>query len=293
MKRIGLVIFGTLIMAAMLSSCVSTKKYQALDGKYVKCQADSLSLANQKKQLSTELADKIKQIDALQKQIEVLMNDTTNMGYANRELKNALAKQSDEYVKLLTLSKSNTKLAKDEMANLYKELQAYKDKLKQQEEAMAQLRHKLESALLGFRDKGLSVEVRNGKVYVTLQESLLFKSGKWDVNDEGQKAIKEIAKVLETNLDIDILVEGHTDNVPFRGSGQVKDNWDLSVMRATSIVKHILENKGVNGDRLTAAGRADFDPVASNDTPEGRAKNRRTDIILSPKLDLIYELIKE
>lgn len=293
MKRIGLVIFGTLIMAAMLSSCVSTKKYQALDGKYVKCQADSLSLANQKRQLSTELADKIKQIDALQKQIEVLMNDTTDMGYANRELKKALAKQSDEYVKLLTLSKSNTKLAKDEMANLYKELQAYKDKLKQQEEAMAQLRHKLESALLGFRDKGLSVEVRNGKVYVTLQESLLFKSGKWDVNDEGQNAIKEIAKVLETNLDIDILVEGHTDNVPFRGSGQVKDNWDLSVMRATSIVKHILENKGVNGDRLTAAGRADFDPVASNDTPEGRAKNRRTDIILSPKLDLIYELIKE
>lgn len=292
MKRIGLLIFGALIMAAMLSSCVSTKKYQILDGKYLKCQADSLSLANQKKQLTTELADKIKQIDALQKQIEALMSDTTDMGYANRELKKTLTKQNDEYVKLLTLSKSNTKLAKDEMANLYKELQAYKDKLKQQEDAMAQLRYKLESALLGFRDKGLSVEVRNGKVYVTLQESLLFKSGKWDVNDEGQKAIKEIAKVLETNSDIDILVEGHTDNVPFRGSGQVKDNWDLSVMRATSIVKHILENKGVNGDRLMAAGRADFDPVASNDTPEGRAKNRRTDIILSPKLDIIYELIK-
>lgn len=293
MKRIGLVILASVICVMMLSSCVSTKKYKTLEGKYAKCQADSLSLDNQNKQLNATVADKIKQIDAMQKQIEALINDTTNLGYANRNLRNSLAKQSDEYGKLLALSQNNTKAAKDELKNLYNELQAYKEQLRLKDEAMAKLRQTLEAALLGFKDKGLAVEIRDGKVYVTLQESLLFKSGRWTVNEEGQKAIKEIANVLSTNKDIDVLVEGHTDNVPFNGNGNVKDNWDLSVMRATSIVNHILENKNVSGGRLTSAGRADFNPVATNDTAEGRAKNRRTDIILSPRLDIIYELIKE
>jgi len=146
--------------------------------------------------------------------------------------------------------------------------------------------------LLGFEGKGLSIEIRNGKVYVSLEESLLFRSGSWEVNDRGISALQKLAEVLASNPDINVLIEGHTDNVPYRGSGQVKDNWDLSVMRATAIVKVITRNPGVHPSRLTAAGRSEYAPLATNSTSEGRAKNRRTEIILTPKLDELFQIIE-
>ena len=150
----------------------------------------------------------------------------------------------------------------------------------------------LRDALLGFQDDELSVEVKNGKVYVSMTDKLLFKSGSAAVEEKGKEAIEVLGNVLAKNPDIDILIEGHTDNVPYNGSGQLKDNWDLSVKRATSIVR-ALKELGVNPDRLVAAGRGEFDPLVPNTTAENRAKNRRTRILVLPKIDQFYDMIEK
>jgi chemotaxis protein MotB len=138
----------------------------------------------------------------------------------------------------------------------------------------------------------LTVEQKNGKVYVSLDEKLLFKSGKWEVDPNGQNALKKLAAVLEKNEDINVLIEGHTDDVPFGGNGNIADNWDLSAKRATAIVKIILANSKVKPQRLMAAGRGEFMPIDPQKTTEARQKNRRTEIILSPKLDEVLKMLE-
>ncbi len=170
------------------------------------------------------------------------------------------------------------------------ELQAILDK---KDSELKALRDKVMEALLGFKDKGLTVYTKNGKVYVSMDEKLLFASGSWQVGDEGKRAIREVSTVLQKNPDINVMVEGHTDNVPFKGKGDAKDNLDLSVMRATAIAKVLLENKGVAQSRVIAAGRGDSAPVVKNDTPENRAKNRRSEIILTPKLDELLNILAD
>jgi chemotaxis protein MotB len=156
--------------------------------------------------------------------------------------------------------------------------------------AATYLRQRLADALLGFKDRGLTVSMRNGQVYVSLDNRLMFASGSWDVQPDGASALGELAKVLNENKDLKIAVEGHTDSDAFNGKTAVKDNWDLSVMRATSVVK-ILVGKGVTPQRVQAAGRGEFLPISSNDNPEGKAKNRRTEIIITPNLGELAELI--
>jgi len=150
----------------------------------------------------------------------------------------------------------------------------------------------LVNALSGYADKGLSVEMKNGKVYVMLEERLLFATGSIVVDAKGVDALKDLSKVLEKNPDINILIEGHTDNVPMKGTGDMKDNWDLSVMRATSVVKIITGNSKVSPTRLTAAGRGEFIPLDKSNTVEGRKKNRRIEVILTPKLDEILKVLE-
>lgn len=146
-------------------------------------------------------------------------------------------------------------------------------------------------ALLSFNNEELTVEMKNGKVYVSLSDKLLFKSASAEIEEKGQEAIKKLGEVLNKNLDIDVLIEGHTDSLPLRSTINFKDNWDLSTERAANIVRILSQASKVNPKRLTAAGRSEYMPKASNDTPEGRAKNRRTEIILTPKLDELYKLI--
>lgn len=153
------------------------------------------------------------------------------------------------------------------------------------------LKDKVSSALQGYEGNGLTVHQKNGKVYVSLEEKLLFQSGKWDVDPKGQKAIKDLAVVLEKNTDINIMIEGHTDDVPFKGTGGVNDNWDLSTKRATAIVKIILSNSKIDPKRLVASGRGEFSPIDPSKTTEARTKNRRTEIILSPKLDELFKIL--
>jgi chemotaxis protein MotB len=169
------------------------------------------------------------------------------------------------------------------------ELQAI---LNAKDSAMNALRTKVSEALSGFEGNGLTVTQKEGKVYVSLDEKLLFKSGKWDVDPKGQEALKKLAAVLENNHDVNITIEGHTDDLAYSGNGNIQDNWDLSTKRATSIVKIILSNSKIDPVRLIASGRSCYLPVDDAKTAEARAKNRRTEIILTPKLDVLYELTK-
>lgn len=164
--------------------------------------------------------------------------------------------------------------------------------IKQKEAASEALRKKLSDALVGFEGKGLTVTQKNGKVYVSLEESLLFASGKTNVEPKGIEALKHVAKVLEQNPDINVMVEGHTDDVPMKGAGEIKDNWDLSVMRATSVTKIMLSNAQIEPSRIIAAGRAEYVPLEKGKTPEVRKKNRRTEIILTPKLDELLKVLE-
>jgi chemotaxis protein MotB len=163
--------------------------------------------------------------------------------------------------------------------------------LKQKDQAAADLRKKLSDALIGFENKGLTITQKNGKVYVSLDESLLFASGKTNVEAKGVEALKNVAKVLEQNPDINVMVEGHTDDVAMKGAGDIKDNWDLSVMRATSVTKIMLGSAKIEPQRIISAGRGEFVPLDNAKTPEARKKNRRTEIILTPKLDELLKVL--
>jgi chemotaxis protein MotB len=166
------------------------------------------------------------------------------------------------------------------------------DVLRRKDQATADLKKKLQDALMGFEGKGLTITQKNGKVYVSMDESLLFESGKTAVQPKGIEALKNVAKVLEQNADINVLVEGHTDDVPMKGTGDIKDNWDLSVIRATSVTKIILQNSKTDPKRITSAGRGEFFPIDDSKTPEARKKNRRTEIILTPKLDELLKVLE-
>jgi chemotaxis protein MotB len=161
-----------------------------------------------------------------------------------------------------------------------------------QKKIVSDLKNKVSEALLGFENKGLTVTMKNGKVYVSLDEKLLFKSASWEIDANGRSALRNLASVLEKNPDIQITIEGHTDNVPYNPSGgQLKDNWDLSVKRATTVVRVLLEGSKINPKRLTASGRSQYMPVDDRNTADARQKNRRTDIVLTPDLTELYRLI--
>lgn len=231
----------------------------------------------------------------------------------NRELLAGNQKETSKLSTELQLTQESLQKKEDELNKLEKELNDQKGKLdafsqtlnqkekrinelenilSQQDKAVKDLRAKVSNALLGFENNGLTIEIKNGKVYVSLDESLLFASGSWSVNAKGRDAIIRLAKVMETNTEVNILIEGHTDNVPLRGSGLVKDNWDLSVLRATAIVKIIVENSSVDPKRLTAAGRSEYHPIDTENTAAARQKNRRTEIILTPKLDELFKILE-
>ncbi len=178
----------------------------------------------------------------------------------------------------------------DEQNAKVAELQAILDS---KDSVMNALRTTIADALVNFEGNGLTVTMKDGKVYVSLEEQLLFKSGKWAVDPKGVQALEKLAGVLEENQDINIMIEGHTDELAYGGNGNIEDNWDLSVKRATSIVKILLSKSSIDPTRLTAAGRSSFLPIDPANTTQARAKNRRTEIILTPKLDALYQLMNE
>ena len=205
-------------------------------------------------------------------------------------------RQKEDVLRQLEQSVDMKKIALDELNNELEKKNARMADLEKiletQKKIAGDLKNKVSEALLGFENNGLTVTNRNGKVYVSLEEKLLFKTASWEIDANGKIALKKLAGVLEKNPDIQVTIEGHTDNVPYKpGSGQLRDNWDLSVKRATTVVRVLLEGSRIKPSRLTAAGRSEFQPIDSNTTPESRQKNRRTEIILTPDLTELYKLI--
>jgi chemotaxis protein MotB len=234
-----------------------------------------------------------------------LRQDTTRMGGQIRE-KDANYRQLEEKYSSLS-SASGMQLAKlnEELKAKSKDLEAKEKLLKEREQRLKEmqtviarqdsivnnLNNIVKNALLGFNADELSVEMKNGKVYVSMSDKLLFKSGSAEVESKGRDALKKLSEALNKSGDIDILIEGHTDNVPIKTS-VYKDNWDLSAARSTSVVRLLTDEYKLDPKRLTASGKGEYFPIAPNQTPEGRAKNRRTEIILSPKLDELFKLIQ-
>lgn len=257
----------------VLSSCVSKKKYldSQLALRYSK--SDSAKLANQVNDLQQTITQLQSQITTQQGNITDLQNKL------NQTEKEAQNRGSQLQQSQQQLSEQQQKLA---------QLQALIDQQKTKSE---ELRKRMADALVGFNSNELTVSQKNGRVYVSLQESLLFPSGSAVVNPKGKQALAKLAQVLNVNPDISVNIEGHTDSIPIRG--KYEDNWALSVARATSIVRILVDDYQVDPVRVIASGHSSYDPVATNSTPEGRAANRRTEIILSPKLDELYKLLEQ
>ncbi|NHM06574.1 OmpA family protein [Flavobacterium sp. CYK-4] len=313
----------TLLIAVLLltSSCVTKKVYQDLENKYadlkkenrriqdetddcIKSKADlqmaydaiKEELAKTHQEADKNLADymaasnNLKALQSSYAALEKNSNDAleTNMG-KNREL----LKQLGEKEKALAAEQSRLDKAKADLQASSQRLAELENLMAAKDASMRKLKETLSSALNSFEGKGLTVQQKNGKVYVSMENKLLFSSGSWAVGAEGRKAVVEVGKVLAANPDISVLIEGHTDDDAYGGSGPIADNWDLSTKRATAIVGILSENRDINRQNLTAAGRSEYAPIATNSTAEGKAKNRRIEIILTPKLDEISKMLNQ
>jgi chemotaxis protein MotB len=314
-KHMNKTLLFLLIGATALPACVTQKKYDQLLAEKVKLDG-SLNECNEK---FDDLSSNYININL---QAKALKEDTTRVGKEFRKTKReftALKTKHENleanYNNLLTNSgKLNRDLSAQErkLQTMQEDLEVAKVKneelainlqerekrvselekiLEEKEKAVNALKQKVSQALLHFKENDLTVEIKNGKVYVSLAEQLLFGSGSVKVDNKGESALQELAKAIKDQKDINIVVEGHTDNVPIsKGSQYMNDNWDLSVIRATSIVK-ILTKGGVDPARITAAGKGEFSPLTSNSTSEGKRTNRRTEIILTPKLDELFQIL--
>lgn len=269
--------------AILLSSCATIYKCGETPPENFKANKRVTALVDERDSLCTDLETTLNEKYALE----------TNLA----EKKEALAALNTKYNELEATSSKTTDQLSLELQNKRRELDDREKRINEMEAIIARqdsitnrLNSVIRDALLGFQDDELSVEVKNGKVYVSMSDKLLFKSGSATVEEKGKEAIEKLGNVLEKNPDIAILIEGHTDNVPIKTS-TYKDNWDLSVARATSIVRLLTAKHELDEQRITAAGRGEFMPRATNETKEGRALNRRTEIILAPKLDELMDLL--
>lgn len=307
------------LIISVSSSCVSSKIYKELDGKYTSLKNDYDSLSTQNEAVINERNSLQNQLDQLQKKYDSLITDRNalqqeltalhkkyealNESYSaleqnsSKEIADNIQKNRELLAQLeakeLALAAENDRLLKLEadMQERSQRIAELELLITSKDQAMRDLKNAISSALTAFEGKGLTVEQRNGKVYVSMENKLLFKSGSWAVNTEGRNAIIQLGNVLAKNPDIAVLIEGHTDNVPFSNRGQISNNWDLSTKRATAIISILAENKAISLENLTAAGRSEYAPVDSNDTTEGKAKNRRIEVVLTPKLDKISKLL--
>ncbi|MFN2439414.1 MAG: OmpA family protein [Chitinophagaceae bacterium] len=260
-KNFLLIVLGVVL----LSSCVSSRKYKdAL--------AREQNLTDQNAQLNSNISS-----------LNAKLTDAQN---ENSRLINQIDATGKNAAELARLANMTQQQLQEEQARLTQMRQL----MDQQRQAIENLRKKMTDALVNFKPEELSVFVKNGKVYVSLQESLLFPSGSAKVNPRGKEALGTLAQALNSNPEIDVMIEGHTDSIPIRG--KYEDNWALSTARSTAIVRLLTATYNVDPVRVTASGRSKYEPVDVNETPEGRARNRRTEIILSPKLDELMKLLE-
>ncbi|HPC98940.1 MAG TPA: OmpA family protein [Bacteroidales bacterium] len=277
-----------------------------LEAKVEKLDAETRELSGRLKQVTDE-RDRLKaDYNKMQSKVSELQNAQEDLIRGNvSETKRLLAElqaaqenlqKKEDLLRQLEQNLDIKKASLDELSHELEKRNARMAELEQilnaQKKIVQDLKAKVSEALLGFENMGLTVSVRDGKVYVSLDEKLLFKSASWEIDANGRNALRNLAAVLERNPDIQITIEGHTDNVPYNPSGgQLKDNWDLSVKRATTVVRVLLEGTKIDPKRLTAAGRSQYLPVDSRNTADARQKNRRTEIILTPDLSALYNIL--
>lgn len=228
----------------------------------------------------------------LVEQTQMLISDTTRNGseyrYLNSKYHKLLSDGSAEAARMLRqIEQSQSALGERE-----RKVAELQQMLKAREEAIAAIRKKVANALLGFDGKGLSISTRDGKVYVSMDDKLLFRSGSFEIDPNGAMAVKDLSHVLAQNPDINVMVEGHTDDVPYKSNGPLKDNLDLSAKRATTVVRLLLENKGIAPSRIIASGRGESLPLSTEKNATARQQNRRTEIILTPKMDELMQLME-
>lgn len=317
LKKLSLIAL-TLVLT---TSCVSKKLYTDLENKYANLKKENRKLADDKSSLSESLNkvqndlvklqkaydEAVAKRDKLQSDYDATKTNLDNLRQSYDALEknssSAIAENSKKNRELLAqleakeqaLAAENARLEKlkQELETRSQRVAELENVIASKDAAMTKLKDAISKALTNFEGKGLTVEQRNGKVYVSMENKLLFESGSWAVGTQGRQAVKQLGEVLAENPEIAILIEGHTDNVPYTGNGQLSGNWDLSTKRATAIVNILRENASINPENLTAAGRGEFAPIATNETAEGKAKNRRIEVILTPKLDEISKLLNE
>lgn len=318
-RRVGLAI----VVLAMTTSCVSKKIYQDLENKFAELKKERNTLADENEGLKTSNSTLQTDLDKYKTEAEKLKAERDKLAADYAATKKSLDNLKASYTALekdsndaldANISKNRQLLA--ELEAKQKAMAAEQDKLNKlkadllksstrlaelekimadKEAAMKKLKETLSKSLKAFEGKGLTVTEKDGKVYVSMENKLLFNSGSYAVNEEGKKVVDLVGKVLGDNPDLSVLIEGHTDNDKITGTlaGGIENNWDLSTKRATSIVNILITNPKVNKANLTAAGRSEFAPLLSNDSSEGKAKNRRIEIILEPKLDELSKLLNE
>lgn len=261
------VVIGILLTTA----CVSKKAYKTAETNITRLQTDSTSM--------------VQQSDSLLTTINTLTDSFENYKSLQEQRTASLMAQMDKKTELL----SEKEGVLTERANRLREMQS---QLFDQNERMKILRRSMRKALVDIPAKDLELEMRNGKLYINLSENLLFASGSAIVDIKGREALKSVAEVLTSSPDLQIEIIGHTDSIPIR-TARFSDNWDLSVARATSITRVLVEDYNISGTRIKSSGRSEHNPISTNENPEGRAKNRRTEIIISPKLELLYQLLED
>jgi chemotaxis protein MotB len=286
------------VVALSFTSCISTKVFNDLEARYSDMKINRNALIKYQDSLQQafdaldenwyETSDYLKRsrdsVSIGLEKISSLQEDYTSLAQNSEQKISKSIARNNSLLKEIAIKESQL-LTRSERVNQLEEL------MLQQKESLQLLKKSLSDALLNFEGNGLTVLQRDGKVYVSMENKLLFKSGSWEVGSEGKKALEQLGVVLAENPDIVVLIEGHTDNVPFSPKGALASNWDLSTKRATSMVNILLENKLILPQNLTAAGRGEFMPIAPNNTSAGRAVNRRIEVILSPQWDEINALL--
>ena len=261
-----------LSLVVIFASCVPTRQLKESQLQTASLRGDSAQLAGQVEKLQADVAD--------------MKTKIANLNNQN----SALGKETADQQNLLTANQSQLTEAQKVLQKQQQRLQSLQNLLNQQQQQAANLKNKMAEALKGFNKNDLTVIQKNGKVYVSLSENLLFPSGSAVVNPKGVDALSKLAAVLNIDSLVAVNIEGHTDSIPMKG--RYKDNWDLSTARANSIVRILVDNYRVDPVRVIASGHSFYDPLQSNSTPDGRSKNRRTEIILSPKLEEMYKLLE-
>ena len=273
-----------LLLILFSSSCVSTSTYDAQVQKADSLQKVLQGVIGEKNQISASNAGNLAIIADLNEEIRICKEKVRSL---EKQVEQATKSSSEEIKGLLT----QLEKAEEDLFERESKLRELQSLIKQRDSSMNALRERVEQSLLGFKDSGLEIEVKNGKVYVKMSNQLLFKSGSTVIDQRGRDALSQLAMVLSQQTDISVMIEGHTDNKPINNA-RIADNWDLSVLRSTEVARILTIENGIDPKRIIASGRSEFMPTDEADTQEARAKNRRTEIILSPKLDELFNLVK-